>query len=218
MVTGVRWGQVTLCNLDLSIFSSKFFSHLWISYHPPTPSHTYYLSLSLSLSYFQGRNHFFRFNLFILERKRGRVWGWGQRMREKPKRTPCWAWSTTQGSISGPWDHDWSQNQDQTLTQLSHPGPPKVELLIENISISHSAIYLREYSHFHTLLCFFHMQIISQDKRCWGLQQKQPNSGMNILVIPNTLSCSFLPYVGQISDNIEFNSRYSRCGCICSPS
>lgn len=30
----------------------------------------------------------------------------------------------TQGLILGPGDHDLSQNQDQTLNQLSHPGAP----------------------------------------------------------------------------------------------
>ena len=50
------------------------------------------------------------------------------RGRENPKHTPCWAWSLTWGSVSGPEIITWAKIG--RLAALSHPGAPALLFLI----------------------------------------------------------------------------------------
>lgn len=45
-------------------------------------------------------------------------------------------WSPTGDSSQDPWGHDLSQNQELTLTQLSHPGAPKYFLIYQFLSFN----------------------------------------------------------------------------------
>ena len=64
----------------------------------------------------------FKKMLFIWEREREQAREHKQGQRERRKLTPCWTgtWSPTQGTVSGPWDHELAQRQ--MLNWLSHPG------------------------------------------------------------------------------------------------
>ena len=50
--------------------------------------------------------------------------------REDLKQTLLWAQILIQDSISRPWDHDLSRNQESMLSQVSHPGTPRSETLL----------------------------------------------------------------------------------------
>ena len=76
------------------------------------------------------RISFFCFLRFIYLRERAGMWessvgvGDGTRGRASLKLTLHWAWSWTQGSVSRPWDHDPSQNQE---SEAHHQGCPFIE-------------------------------------------------------------------------------------------
>ena len=62
--------------------------------------------------------------LFIEEKESKRARWKGQREREAEKQTPLLAQSLMQGSISGPWDHDLSQNQELDAYPSKPPRHP----------------------------------------------------------------------------------------------
>ena len=65
------------------------------------------------------------FFFFFRERKRAE-WA-GEGWWENLKQTPNSVWSLMLGSISWPWDHDLSWNQDQKVNWLSHPSAPAAQ-------------------------------------------------------------------------------------------
>ena len=71
--------------------------------------------------------HFFLFLIFIYfrERERGSAsWGRGEAEGGNLKQTPCWAQSLTWGSISWPWDHNLSRNQESDTQPTEPPRCP----------------------------------------------------------------------------------------------
>ena len=68
----------------------------------------------------------FCFVLF-LERKRGGA----KRERKNCKQAPCSAWNPTWGSISGPWDHDLSWNQESDAQPTEPPRGPRTHCFHE---------------------------------------------------------------------------------------
>ena len=64
--------------------------------------------------------------IYLIESEQERKQKQGQREREK--QAPHWAESLMWGLIPGPWDHDLSLRQ--LLNQLSHLGPPLVQIFI----------------------------------------------------------------------------------------
>ena len=94
--------QIKLFHMSKSLNTRIHIPHAFPLTHPlEAKAHTVVMIWAAGYT-----SHFFKKDLFILERKRE------HECEEGEKQTPRWAWSWTLGSISGLWDQELSWNQE----------------------------------------------------------------------------------------------------------